>query len=54
MVEVHYEGSYEPLKGLPMSVAMASTLDISFDIRGGLLVRGAARMPQKVRLIALE
>ena len=39
MVEVHYEGSYEPLKGLPMSVAMASTLDISFDIRGGLLVR---------------
>ena len=39
MVEVHYNGSYVPLKGVEMSVAMASTLDISFDIRGGLLVR---------------
>jgi len=28
-----------PLKGVEMSVAMASTLDISFDIRGGLFVR---------------
>jgi ubiquinol-cytochrome c reductase cytochrome b subunit len=28
-----------PLKGLEMSGAMASTLDISFDIRGGLLMR---------------
>jgi ubiquinol-cytochrome c reductase cytochrome b subunit len=39
MAETHYEGSYVPLKGVEMSVAMASTLDISFDIRGGLLVR---------------
>ncbi len=39
MAEVHYEGSYVPLKGIEMSVAMASTLDISFDIRGGLLMR---------------
>ena len=39
MAEVHYEGSYVPLKGLEMSAAMASTLDISFDIRGGLLMR---------------
>jgi len=39
MVEVEYEGSYVPLKGIEMSAAMASTLDISFDIRGGLLVR---------------
>ncbi|PPL16960.1 cytochrome bc1 complex cytochrome b subunit [Microterricola pindariensis] len=39
MVEVHYDGSYVPLKGVPMSVAMSSTLDISFDIRGGLLMR---------------
>jgi ubiquinol-cytochrome c reductase cytochrome b subunit len=39
MVETHYEGSYAPLKGIEMSAAMASTLDISFDIRGGLLVR---------------
>ncbi|GHF09952.1 menaquinol-cytochrome c reductase cytochrome b subunit [Pseudolysinimonas yzui] len=39
MVETHYDGSYVPLKGIQMSAAMASTLDISFDIRGGLLVR---------------
>ncbi|QYH36270.1 ubiquinol-cytochrome c reductase cytochrome b subunit [Salinibacterium sp. M195] len=39
MVEVHYDGSYAPLKGIAMSTAMASTLDISFDIRGGLLMR---------------
>lgn len=39
MVEVEYEGSYLPLKGIEMSAAMASTLDISFDIRGGLLMR---------------
>jgi ubiquinol-cytochrome c reductase cytochrome b subunit len=39
MAEVHYEGSYAPLKGVEMSVAMASTLDLSFDIRGGLLMR---------------
>jgi ubiquinol-cytochrome c reductase cytochrome b subunit len=39
MTEVHYEGSYVPLKGIEMSAAMASSLDISFDVRGGLLMR---------------
>lgn len=39
MVETHYEGSFVPLKGIEMSAAMASTLDISFDVRGGLLIR---------------
>jgi ubiquinol-cytochrome c reductase cytochrome b subunit len=39
MVETHYEGSYLPMKGIEMSAAMASSLDISFDIRGGLLMR---------------
>src|SRR5688572_28853540 len=39
MSHVTYQGSYVPLKGIEMSAAMASTLDISFDIRGGLLVR---------------
>ncbi|MGB5952480.1 MAG: ubiquinol-cytochrome c reductase cytochrome b subunit, partial [Ornithinimicrobium sp.] len=39
MGTVEYEGSYVPLKGLPMSEAYASTLDISFDIKGGLLIR---------------
>jgi ubiquinol-cytochrome c reductase cytochrome b subunit len=37
--EVIYEGSYEPLNGLKMSAAYASTLDLSFEVRGGLLMR---------------
>lgn len=39
MKEVEYEGSYQPLSGLKMSAAYASTLHISFDVRGGLLMR---------------
>ncbi|MFX4272711.1 cytochrome b [Propionibacteriaceae bacterium Y1685] len=39
MGEVEYDGSYQLLKGLEMSEAYASTLDISFDVRGGLLMR---------------
>lgn len=39
MVETHYYGAYIPMRGIEMSAAMASTLEISFDIRGGLLVR---------------
>ncbi|MFM8516019.1 MAG: cytochrome bc complex cytochrome b subunit [Actinomycetota bacterium] len=39
MVEVVYDGSYVPLKGVMMSEAYASSLDISFDVRGGLLIR---------------
>ncbi|HET8927198.1 MAG TPA: ubiquinol-cytochrome c reductase cytochrome b subunit [Microbacterium sp.] len=39
MVETHYMGSYEPMKGVAMSAALESTLRLSFDIRGGLLVR---------------
>ncbi|MEU6741995.1 hypothetical protein [Streptosporangium sandarakinum] len=34
-----YSGSYEPLRGTPMSDAYASALDISLDVRGGLLIR---------------
>ncbi|UBQ04076.1 MULTISPECIES: cytochrome b [Curtobacterium] len=39
MTEVVYNGSYVPLKGVEMSTALQSTLNISFDIRGGLFVR---------------
>ena len=39
MGEVVYDGSYDQLRGLHMSEAYASTLDISFDVRGGLLMR---------------
>ncbi|MGY2129289.1 cytochrome bc1 complex cytochrome b subunit [Blastococcus sp. SYSU DS0617] len=37
--EVVYEGSYAPLRGVTMSAAYDSTLDLSFDIRGGLFMR---------------
>ena len=34
--EVIYNGSYAPLKDVAMSASYASTLHISFDVRGGL------------------
>ena len=39
MVETHYTGAYAPMRGIEMSAALESTLHISFDLRGGLLVR---------------
>jgi ubiquinol-cytochrome c reductase cytochrome b subunit len=39
MTHVTYNGSYVPLRGVPVSKAYASTLQISFDVRGGLLMR---------------
>jgi ubiquinol-cytochrome c reductase cytochrome b subunit len=39
MTDVVYHGSYRNLDGVRMSEAYASTLNISFDVRGGLLLR---------------
>jgi ubiquinol-cytochrome c reductase cytochrome b subunit len=39
MTGVIYHGSYKALDGVRMSQAYASTLGISFDVRGGLLMR---------------
>ena len=39
MGEVSYQGSYDPLRGVEMSEAYASSLRLSFDVRGGLLMR---------------
>ena len=39
MNDVTYNGVYQPLRGVEMSKAYASTLDISFEVRGGLFVR---------------
>jgi ubiquinol-cytochrome c reductase cytochrome b subunit len=36
---VIYNGSYQPLRGVAMTDAYASTLHMSFDVRGGLLMR---------------
>jgi ubiquinol-cytochrome c reductase cytochrome b subunit len=37
--QVVYDGSYVPLQHVQMSQAYKSTLDISFDVRGGLMIR---------------
>nr|WP_232548649.1 ubiquinol-cytochrome c reductase cytochrome b subunit [Propioniciclava soli] len=39
MAEIEYTGTYELMRGRHVSEAFASALDISFDVRGGLLVR---------------
>ncbi len=39
MGETTYMGSYAQFRGIQMSEAFASSLDISFDVRGGLLMR---------------
>src|ERR1700746_3174530 len=39
MTEVTYNGVYQPLRGVEMSRAYESALNISFEIRGGLFVR---------------
>jgi ubiquinol-cytochrome c reductase cytochrome b subunit len=37
--QVVYRGSYEPLRGVEMSEAYRSALDLSFDVRAGLVMR---------------
>ncbi|BBZ40662.1 cytochrome bc1 complex cytochrome b subunit [Mycobacterium conspicuum] len=39
MTEVTYHGAYQPLRGVDMSRAYESALNISFEVRGGLFVR---------------
>lgn len=39
MGHTEYQGAYAPMNGVMMSEAYASTLHLSFDIRGGLLMR---------------
>lgn len=39
MTEVHYDGPWATMQGVQMSEAFASTLRLSFEVRGGLLMR---------------
>lgn len=39
MAHVIYDGAYQPLRGVGMSRAYETTLNISFEVRGGLFVR---------------
>ncbi|SEG70714.1 menaquinol-cytochrome c reductase cytochrome b subunit precursor [Thermomonospora echinospora] len=51
--QVVYDGSYEHLRGVRMSEAYASTLHISFDVRGGLLVRQIHHWATNIFLAAI-
>ncbi|WP_328812632.1 cytochrome bc1 complex cytochrome b subunit [Rhodococcus sp. NBC_00297] len=39
MTETTYQGAYAPLRGVEMTKAYATTLDLSFEVRGGLFIR---------------
>jgi ubiquinol-cytochrome c reductase cytochrome b subunit len=39
VTEVTYEGAYSPLRGVQMSDAYRSVLDLSFEVRAGLVMR---------------
>ena len=39
MAEVRYDGTYTPLRGIAMSKAYETSLNLSFDVRGGLVLR---------------
>jgi ubiquinol-cytochrome c reductase cytochrome b subunit len=51
---VPYDGSYLPLKGVHMSEAYASSLNISFDIKGGLLIRQMHHWAALMFIVALS
>jgi ubiquinol-cytochrome c reductase cytochrome b subunit len=51
--ETVYRGSYEPLRGREMSEAYASTLDLSFDVKAGLLMRQTHHWAADVFLVAI-
>jgi ubiquinol-cytochrome c reductase cytochrome b subunit len=53
MSQITYHGSYHNLDGVRMSQAYASTLNISFDVRGGLLMRQIHHWAADVFLAAI-
>jgi ubiquinol-cytochrome c reductase cytochrome b subunit len=53
MQPVVYHGSYSKLDGITMSQAYQSTLNISFDIRGGLLIRQIHHWAADLFMVAL-
>ncbi len=48
-----YDGSFVPLRGVTMSEAYASTLNISFDIKGGLIIRQIHHWAALMFIVAL-
>jgi len=50
---VQYDGPYIPLHGVEVSRALESTLDISFEVRGGLLMRQLHHWSASLMIAAL-
>jgi ubiquinol-cytochrome c reductase cytochrome b subunit len=48
-----YQGSYEPLRGRTMSEAYRSVVDISFEVKAGLLVRQTHHWAADVFVVAI-
>ena len=53
MGDVVYHGSYAKLNGITMSQAYESTVNISFDVRGGLLMRQIHHWAADMFLVAI-
>ncbi len=53
MAETVYDGPYEPLRGVRMSRAYQSVVDLSFEIRAGLVMRQAHHWAAVVFIAAL-
>jgi len=53
MTDVVYHGTYTRLNGVRMSEAYASTLNISFDVRGGLLMRQIHHWAANLFMVAI-
>ena len=52
--QIVYDGSFVPLRGVTMSEAYASTLNISFDIKGGLIIRQIHHWAALMFIVALS
>lgn len=50
---VTYDGAYGPLRGIEMSRALESTLHLSFEVRGGLLMRQLHHWSASVMIAAV-
>jgi ubiquinol-cytochrome c reductase cytochrome b subunit len=53
LAKTTYDGAYAPLRGLEMSDAYRSALDISFDVKAGLLIRQTHHWAADVFLAAI-
>jgi ubiquinol-cytochrome c reductase cytochrome b subunit len=51
--ETVYQGSYEPLRGQKMSEAYRSVVDLSFEVKAGLLVRQTHHWAADVFVVAI-